>query len=100
VLERATAVTYVTIMVCQLVSIIQLRSVHGFFTRYQFTNHTFWLAILSALAIMLAIVYVPAIATFFGTGPLDFIDWGCVVAAVAAFLALRKGGRMLRRRVA
>jgi len=46
---------------------------------------------------MLALVYVPVIATFFGTGPLDFVDWSCVGAA-AAFLAIREGGRMLRRR--
>ncbi|MEO5921186.1 MAG: cation-transporting P-type ATPase [Pseudolysinimonas sp.] len=97
VLVRAMSVTYVTVMVCQLVSIIQRRSVHGFFTRYQLTNRIFWLAILGSTAIMLAIVYVPVIAMFFGTGPLDLIDWVCVGAAAAAFLATREAGRMLRR---
>ncbi|MEO8527554.1 MAG: cation-transporting P-type ATPase [Pseudolysinimonas sp.] len=95
-LVRAMSVTYVTVMVCQLVSIIQRRSQHGFFTRYQFSNRTFWVATLASVAIMIAIVYVPIIATFFGTGPLDLIDWACVAAAAALFLAIREGGRILR----
>lgn len=97
-LLQATTITYATLMVCQLVSIIQRRSVHGFFTRYQFANRTFWLAILVAIAIMLAIIYVPVIATFFDTGPLNLVDGACVGAAAAAFLAIREGGRMLRHR--
>ncbi|MEO6533821.1 MAG: cation-transporting P-type ATPase [Pseudolysinimonas sp.] len=95
VLLRAMSITYVTVMVCQLVSIIQRRSMHGFFTRYQFSNVWFWLAILVAIAIMLAIVYLPAIETFFGTGRLGLLDWACVVAAAAVFLAIREAGRML-----
>lgn len=97
VLVRAMTVTYVTIMVCQLVSIIQRRSVHGIFTRYQLANRAFWWAVLVAIAVMLVIVYVPFVAEFFGTGPLTFTDWACVVAAAAAFLAVREGGRMLNR---
>jgi len=97
-LLQATTITYATLMVCQLVSIIQRRSVHGFFTRYQFANRTFWLAVLVAIAIMLAIIYVPVIATFFDTGPLTLIDWACVGAAAVVFLGLREGGRMIRQR--
>ncbi|MDO9589946.1 MAG: cation-transporting P-type ATPase, partial [Microcella sp.] len=78
---HAMTITYVTIMVCQLVSIIQRRSVHGVFTRYQLANRTFWLAILVAIVIMLVIVYVPLVAGFFGTGPLGLIDWACVIVA-------------------
>jgi len=99
-LASAMTVTYATVMVCQLVSIVQRRSVHGFFSRYQLANPTFWLAILVALGIMLAIIYVPVIQTFFGTGPLDLLDWATIVGAAALFLAIREGGRMLRRRFA
>ncbi|MEB0014789.1 hypothetical protein QN416_24650, partial [Glaciimonas sp. Cout2] len=52
-LAQAMSITYVTIMVCQLVSIIQRRSVHGFFTRYQFSNPSFWYAVALAITIML-----------------------------------------------
>ncbi len=99
-LAQAMTITYVTIMVCQLVSIIQRRSVHGFFTRYQFSNRTFWLAMLVAVAVMLVIVYVPFVAGFFGTGALGLIDWACVMAAAVVFLAIRESGRMLRQRLA
>lgn len=49
---------------------------------------------------MLAIIYVPVIQTFFGTGPLELLDWASIVGAAALFLAIREGGRMLRRRFA
>jgi Ca2+-transporting ATPase len=97
--SRAMTITYVTIMVCQFVSIIQRRSVHGFFTRYQFTNRTFWFAILIGVTIMLVIVYVPIVSGFFGTGPLGATDWACIAAAAVLFLALREGERVLRRRL-
>jgi P-type Ca2+ transporter type 2C len=41
ILAPAMSISYVTIMVCQLVSMIQRRSVHGFFSRYQFSNPSF-----------------------------------------------------------
>lgn len=96
-LAQAMSVTYATIMICQLVSIIQRRSVHGFFTRYQFTNRFFWLSIGLALSIMTIILYVPLVAAFFGTGPLSLTDWACVAAAALAFLAIREGTALTRR---
>ena len=46
----------------QLVSIIQRRSIQGLFTRYQFSNRTFWLAIGVAVAIMGVILSWPFVA--------------------------------------
>jgi len=97
-LAQAMSITYVTIMVCQLVSIIQRRSVHGFFTRYQFTNASFWYAIALALTIVLVIVYVPLVAGFFGTSGLGVLDWVFVLGAAVVFLGIREGGAALRRR--
>jgi Ca2+-transporting ATPase len=82
------------------VSIIQRRSIHGFFTRYQFTNRTFWFAVLIGVAIMLVIVYLPVVSTFFGTAALSPVDWLCVTAAAAVFLAIREGERIVRRLLA
>ena len=62
VLAAAISVSYATIMVCQLVSIIQRRTIQGLFTRYQFSNRTFWLAIGVAVAIMGVIFSVPFVA--------------------------------------
>lgn len=96
---QGMTITYVTIMVCQLVSITQRRSVQGFFTRYQFANRTYWLAVGVAIVIMLAIVYLPVVSGFFGTSPLALIDWVYVVAAALVFLALREGARVVRGRM-
>ena len=93
---QAMTMTYATIMVCQLVSIIQRRSVHGFFTRYQFTNPTFWKAMALAVGVMLVIIYVPLVAGFFGTAALALADWGCVLLAAAVFLGVREGWRVVR----
>jgi len=94
----ATTVTYATIMVCQLVSIIQRRSIGGVFTRYQFSNRTFWWAIMLAAGIMLAIIYIPFVSGFFGTAPLGVDDWLWIVAAAAMFVASREIARVLSRR--
>ena len=94
-LAQAMTISYVTIMVCQLVSIVQRRSVHGFFTRYQFSNRVFWYAMLAAVLIMLTIVNVPLVSSFFGTAPLGFEDWALVVGAALVFLLIREGGRVL-----
>ena len=95
-LAQAMTITYATIMVSQLVSVIQRRSVHGFFTRYQFTNLTFWKALVLAVGVMLVIIYAPLVAGFFGTAALGLADWGCVLLVAAVFLGVRKGWRVLR----
>ena len=97
VLAPAMSISYATIVVCKLVSIIQRRSIHGFFTRYQFSNHTFWLAIAVAVVIMGVNLYVPFVAHFFGTGPLVPEDWGFIVAAATIFLAIRESAQVLSR---
>lgn len=97
VLAPAMSISYATIMVCQLVSIIQRRSIHGFFTRYQFSNRAFWLAIALAVGIMGVILYVPLVAGFFGTAPLGLVDWAFVGTAAVVFLGIREGARVLGR---
>jgi len=55
--------------------------------------------VLVAVGIMLVIVYVPIVSSFFGTGPLTLTDWGCVLLAAAVFLAIRESIRVVRARV-
>lgn len=98
VLASAMSITYVTIMVCQLVRIVQRRSVHGFFSRYQLHNRSFWWAVIVADVIMVAVGSVPFVARFFGTAPLSLLDWGYVGLAAAVFLGLREGARLIQMR--
>ncbi|MFK4834808.1 cation-translocating P-type ATPase [Microbacterium sp. ZW T2_14] len=95
---QATTMTYVTVLVCQFFNITQRRSERGLFTRYIFSNPTYWLACVAGIGIMLAIVYVPWLQTAFRTGPLDATDWGFVLIAAAVFVAIREAGLALGRR--
>lgn len=92
---QATTLTYTTIVICQLVNIIQRRSIHGFFSRYQFTNRYFWGAICLSLGIVLSIAYVPVVSTFFKSGPIDGIDWLFIFGSASIFLCIREIQRII-----
>lgn len=96
---QATTITYITIVMCQLVNIIQRRSVHGFFSRYQLSNKYFWLSILASLGVVLSITYIPTVSTFFKSGPIGLLDWGFVFAAAALFLGIRELQRVTKNHV-
>lgn len=87
---KATAITYLTIVLCQLINILQRRSPNGLFTRYQFHNKQLWLAYTLSISCVLIIIYNPIIAPYFGAGPLGAIDWIFALSAAAIFLAIRE----------
>jgi P-type Ca2+ transporter type 2C len=87
---QAAALTYLTIVLCQLANILQRRSRQGLFTRYQFHNKSFWLAMLLSLFCVFNIIYNPWVAPYFKAGPLGIVDWAWALAATAAFIAIRE----------
>ncbi len=93
-LYSATTITYATIVVCQLLNIMQRRSIHGFFSRYQLSNRYFWLALIFSIGIVLSIAYVPAISTFFKSGPIAVTEWFYVLGAGALFVMIREAQRI------
>lgn len=92
----ATTMTYLTIVVCQLLNIMQRRSVRGLFTRYQLTNRWFWGALGLSVLIMVSISYSPVVSRFFSSGPIGPTDWLFVLGAGALFVLLREAQRLLR----
>lgn len=92
---RATALTYLTIVLCQLGNILQRRSKDGLFTSYQLHNKQLWGAMVLSLSCVMAILYSP-INTYFGAGPPTAIDWLFAAGAAVLFLGLREVQRMLR----
>lgn len=86
----ATTVTYATILMSQLVNIVQRRSVHGILSRHQLTNRRFWVACLLALGILGIIVYVPLVSAFFGTAALTPVLWLPVLASMVAMAVARR----------
>ncbi len=95
---QATALTYLTIVLCQLANILQRRSARGLFTRYQLHNRQLWGAIAFSLFCVVNIIYNPWIAPYFQAGPLSFIDWLFALAAVALFIAAREFQRHTKQR--
>ena len=93
---KATTMTYLTIVFCQLVNITQRRSVYGFFSRYQLSNPHYWGAIALSLFCVLNIVYNPMINTYFGSAAIGLIDWLYIFAAATIFLAIREAQRIIK----
>jgi Ca2+-transporting ATPase len=91
----ATTMTYLTVVICQLVNIIQRRSVHGFFSAYQFNNRYFWGAIGLSLVCVMAIVYQPFVNQYFKSAPISPRDWLYVIGAAIIFLTIRELGRLI-----
>jgi len=87
---KATALTYLTIVLCQLFNILQRRSTRGLFTRYQFHNKQLWLALLLSLFCVTNIIYNPWVAPYFQAGSLSFIDWLYALGAAALFILIRE----------
>ncbi|MCQ9387458.1 cation-transporting P-type ATPase [Brevibacterium sp. 50QC2O2] len=96
--QAAATVTYVTVLCAQLAAIVQRRSAHGVFTRYQLSNRIFWLAIGLAVLIMIAIVYVPVLQTFFNSAAIPPVMWAYVAGAVVVMIAARTVIARLARR--
>jgi P-type Ca2+ transporter type 2C len=87
---KATALTYLTIVLCQLLNILQRRSQRGLFTRYQFHNKQLGFALVFSIVSVLNIIYNPAFAPYFGASPLALTDWLFAIAAAALFIAIRE----------
>lgn len=97
---KATTMTYLTIVCCQLINITQRRSVKGFFSRYQFSNPHYWGAIALSLFCVANIVYNPLVNSYFGAGPVGMIDWAYALGAATIFLFIRESQRLIKQRLA
>lgn len=91
---QATAMTYLTIVLCQLGNILQRRTQEGLFSKYQLHNGHLWAAILLSISCVVAILYSP-INSYFGAAPLGFSDWLFALGAAGLFLGIREFQRVL-----
>lgn len=87
---QATALTYLTIVLCQLLNILQRRSQHGLFTRYQFHNKSLWLAMSFSMFCVVNIIYSPWIAPYFHSAALSLTDWLYALGAAVIFITIRE----------
>jgi Ca2+-transporting ATPase len=91
---QATALTYLTIVLCQLFNILQRRSREGLFSRYQLHNKQLWMAMALSLFCVANIIYNPWIAPYFQAKALDITDWVYALTAAAIFIGIRETQRM------
>ncbi len=85
----AMSLTYLTVVLAQLCNILQRRSEHGLFTRFQFHNKQLWGAMALSMTCVVAIIYSP-INTYFHAAPIGFSDWLWALLAAAIFVAVRE----------
>ncbi len=94
---QATSLTYATVMVCQLLNILHLRSEKGIFSRHQLHNRRLLFAYGLSIFCIVNIIYNPLIAPFFRAGALSWSDWLTAFAAGAIFVLFREVGRYGKR---
>ncbi|MES2971608.1 MAG: cation-transporting P-type ATPase [Patescibacteria group bacterium] len=87
---KATTLTYLTIVLCQLLNILQRRSRNGLFTRYQLHNRALAIALAFSLFCVLNIIYNPLLNVYFGAGPLSGADWLFALGAATIFILIRE----------
>jgi len=85
----ATTMTYLTIVLCQLLNILQRRSEHGLFTRYQLHNRQLWGAMALSMTCVLLIIYTP-LSGYFHAASLSFMDWFYALIAAIIFVVIRE----------
>lgn len=91
----AVTITYVTIVLCQLVNILVRRSRESTLSSYLFTNRQLWMAMGLSMLCVLAIVYIPFIQVIFGSGPLLASDWLFALAAALVFFTFKEIGKKI-----
>lgn len=87
---QATAMTYLTLVLCLLANVLMRRSEHGLFTRYQLHNTSFWIAIALSLFCVANIIYNPWFFSYFHTAPLSMADILTALLMTAIFIAVRE----------
>jgi Ca2+-transporting ATPase len=80
-LVKAQSVAFATLVMAQLIHVFDCRSSRSIFHRNPLQNKYLVLAVVSSLALMLAVMYIPELQPVFKTMPLDWREWLLVLVA-------------------
>lgn len=96
---KATILTYITIVLCQFVNLMLVRSdTHErFFTRYIWSNKKLLLAFAISFLCIANIIYNPWVSPYFHAGSLTFIDVLTAVATASIYFVIRLFQRHTRK---
>lgn len=94
----ATILTYITIVLCQFMNLMLVRSDEheSFFTSYLWSNKKLLGAFLFSFFCILNIVYNPIVQPYFHAYRLSLSDWGFAILAAALYLSIRLFQRFSR----
>jgi len=89
-LEYAQTVAFATLVLAQLIHVFDCRSEHSIFSRNPFGNMYLVWAVLSSVALMLAVIYMPVFQPIFHTVSILPIDWLLIIAmaSIPTFLLM------------
>lgn len=95
---QATTVTYMTLIFCQFINLLFVRSDERkqFFTNYLWSSPKLVRAAGISLTIMLAIIYLPWLQSLFNTEAMGFWDWTMALLCTAAYSGFRSLQRHTR----
>ncbi len=97
-LAEAMTMTFVCLVVIQLVNAYNFRSDRLSVVRRPFANRWLNLAVLWEIALLTLVVYLPVLHAPFGTFALTALDWAIVVAAALTIVPVLEVAKALARR--
>jgi Ca2+-transporting ATPase len=95
---RATTITYLTIVVCQIINILSRRYKYSsLFNKNLFSNSKMTYSILISIVLVLLVVYTPGLNSYLDFAPIPVGDWIRVLTAGAIFLSAFEGIKWYKR---
>jgi Ca2+-transporting ATPase len=94
-LRHAQTMAFTTLMLFQLVNVVNARSDEQSAFVHLFTNHWLWTALAVSLVLQAAVVYVPFLQRAFGTVALTAQDWQLCLGVASSVLWLRELSKLL-----
>ncbi|WP_040948582.1 calcium-translocating P-type ATPase, SERCA-type [Gorillibacterium massiliense] len=82
-LLKAQSVAFATLVMAQLIHVFDCRSSRSIFHRNPLQNRYLVAAVMSSVALMLCVMYIPSLQPIFKTVPLAGLDWILVLIAAA-----------------
>ena len=96
--QKATTISYVTIVACQFVNILSRRyDTITIFNRNLWSNRYMIMSILLSILLVSAAVYLPFINRFLKFRPLNGTDWLTVAAGGAVYLIAHEAAKIIKR---
>lgn len=88
---QATILTYVTIVLCQFINLMLVRSDEHetFWSKYIWSNKKLLIAFGISFFCILNIIYNPWVSPYFHAAPLTWGDWGCAILVAIIYFTLR-----------